>query len=66
MYALAATLQGLAALAAFVGYVADRRGRPIGALYVPFYFALVNVAALHAIWRFLRGERHQLWIPRLG
>lgn len=66
VYAAAATLQGLAALAALAGFVADRQGRPVGALYVPFYFALVNVAALHATWRFLRGERHHLWIPRLG
>jgi cellulose synthase/poly-beta-1,6-N-acetylglucosamine synthase-like glycosyltransferase len=66
VYAIAAALQVLFALAALAGFAAERNGRGAGLLYVPFYFALVNVAALHALWRFLKKERHHLWIPRLG
>jgi cellulose synthase/poly-beta-1,6-N-acetylglucosamine synthase-like glycosyltransferase len=53
-------------VAAFVGYHAARRGVSSRFLAMPFYFALVNCAALHAVWKFLRGERPRIWTPRLG
>jgi len=29
--------------------------------YIPFYFCLVNLAALAAVYRFLRGEQTRMW-----
>jgi cellulose synthase/poly-beta-1,6-N-acetylglucosamine synthase-like glycosyltransferase len=39
------------------------RWKPV---FVPFYFCLINAAAAHALYRYLRGERAVLWAPRKG
>lgn len=46
-------------LAAF-GWLARRRQRTL-ALYVPFYFCAMNLAALHGLARFLRGRYTPAW-----
>jgi len=33
---------------------------------LPYYFVLLNIASLHAVWRFLRGEKQVVWKPRVG
>jgi cellulose synthase/poly-beta-1,6-N-acetylglucosamine synthase-like glycosyltransferase len=59
-------LQTLGLGAALVGYPLAKNGSSSGVLTVPFYFALVNGAALHALIRFLKRERPRVWTPRLG
>ena len=65
-WAIAAAGHLLFAALAWAGYRAEGRAGAPGWLFVPYYFSLVNLAALHALWRFARGERHALWVPRLG
>lgn len=45
--------------------LASRSGTPF---YVtaPYYFMLLNVACMHALWRYLKGEKQRLWTPRAG
>ena len=54
-------LQGLFYLAAFGGWLMRARERMPRALYVPFYFTMVNWAALVAILRVLVGRRQAVW-----
>ena len=35
-------------------------------LYVPYYFTLINLAAGHALVKFLLGEKQVIWTPRKG
>jgi cellulose synthase/poly-beta-1,6-N-acetylglucosamine synthase-like glycosyltransferase len=51
---------------ALLGFAAERSGQPNRLLSVPYYFVLVNAAASQAFVKFLRGERHRMWKPRLG
>lgn len=47
---------------AFTGFLLDRAARPIPTIfYVPFYFYLVNLAAMLGIWDQSRGIRHSKW-----
>lgn len=66
LYQATFVAQTVCFVAAFFGYRAARRGVSSRFLAMPFYFALVNCAALHAAWKFLRGERPRIWTPRLG
>jgi cellulose synthase/poly-beta-1,6-N-acetylglucosamine synthase-like glycosyltransferase len=34
------------------------------ALSLPFFFDMVNVAALAALWNLVRGTRHDIWVPQ--
>ncbi len=65
-YGAIALLHLMVAGLALLGFRAEGRRDLPGWLFVPYYFTLVNLAALHALWRFARGERHALWAPRLG
>ena len=47
--------------AALAGWIARRRRRVPRVLYVPFYFAMVNSAALVALGRFVLGNRQSTW-----
>lgn len=60
------SLQNLFYALAAVGHQRERNGVPAGFLYLPYYFVLINIAAGHALWRFLRGEKQVLWTPRKG
>ena len=33
---------------------------------LPYYFTLLNVACMHAFWRFIKGEKQVIWKPRAG
>jgi hypothetical protein len=52
--------------AALIGYVAARAGFNSRFLAFPYYFALVNLAAFHALALFLKRQRHRVWQPRIG
>ena len=32
----------------------------------PYFFCLINIACVHATWRFLKSEKQVIWQPRLG
>ena len=66
VYRIALVLQFSFIASALLGFLAERVGKPNRLLSVPYYFMLVNAAALHAFFRFMRGERHRVWSPRLG
>lgn len=53
---------------AFLGGMLERAGRSgsAGALTLPYYFCLLNGAALLAFWRFLKGDKQIVWAPRKG
>lgn len=60
-YALLAAAQlAVYGLAAF-GFWRARRGRPLGLASVPYAFALLNVAAAVALFRFLGGRERAAW-----
>ena len=48
------------------GGILERFGRPISLMSVPYHFVLVNAAAAHALFNYLRGRRQAVWTPRLG
>ncbi len=54
-------LQAVCYLAAFGGWLMRARERMPRALYVPFYFTMVNWAALVAMLRVLVGRRQVVW-----
>jgi cellulose synthase/poly-beta-1,6-N-acetylglucosamine synthase-like glycosyltransferase len=35
-------------------------------LSLPYYFSLLNIACMHATWRYLKGEKQVIWKPREG
>jgi len=59
-------LQTVAYALGYVGYRLDRNGQPSSYLTLPYYFALINVAAGHAFFKFLTGRKQVMWIPRAG
>lgn len=60
-YALFLALQLLCYVAAAAGWAVRRRPSVPRALYVPFYFTMVNWAALAAMVRFVAGGRQAVW-----
>jgi cellulose synthase/poly-beta-1,6-N-acetylglucosamine synthase-like glycosyltransferase len=54
---------GTAALGYFL--LRRRRNLPL-AVYFPFYFVLINLAALVAWTKFIRKKKQTLWVPRTG
>lgn len=65
VYATFAAAQVAVGLLAATGWAL--RGRPVGRhpiLYVPFFFALANVAAVTALANVLRGNRIERWTPQ--
>ena len=57
--------QSLCYALALIGWLSGGRIR-LRAVFVPFYFCLLNAAAGAALVRFLNGERQVLWTPRKG
>ena len=53
-------------LLAWLGYHAEGRGKNPRYLALPYYFTLLNLASLHAVWRYLKGEKQVIWKPREG
>lgn len=48
------------------GYLLAGRANSPVLLTLPYYFTLLNVACLHAAWRYLKGEKQVIWKPRTG
>ncbi|UCG51132.1 MAG: glycosyltransferase family 2 protein [Candidatus Latescibacterota bacterium] len=61
-YALTLGLQLALYLAALNGWRVRRTRKPHPLFYVPFYFTMVNLAAVVAIAKFLSGERQSTWV----
>jgi len=51
---------------AWLGYRAGCKGENPRFLSLPYYFTLLNLASLHASWRYLKGEKQVIWKPRVG
>lgn len=54
-------LQTVFYLLAFAGWMTRGRKQPPAAVYVPFYFCAMNLAALRGLWRFLAGRQTTQW-----
>lgn len=61
LYTLIIQLMGYSA--AILGWLADRLGISVGLLSIPYYFMLVNVATVVAIFKFVIGDSHVVWEP---
>jgi Glycosyl transferase family 2 len=61
----AATLLGQAAFyaLALTGWIAERAGRGLGRLAIPYYFCVVAGAGVAGFGRFLRGGAEAVWAP---
>jgi cellulose synthase/poly-beta-1,6-N-acetylglucosamine synthase-like glycosyltransferase len=60
-YRIAALLQASFYTLAACGWIAGRRPNSTRALYIPYYFCLVNTAALFGIVQFFRGSLSPTW-----
>jgi cellulose synthase/poly-beta-1,6-N-acetylglucosamine synthase-like glycosyltransferase len=60
-YAAFLVLQLACYAAALMGWIGRRRRRVPRVLYVPFYFTMVNWAALVALSRYISGHRQATW-----
>lgn len=48
---------------ALAGYLAERAGRSIGKLALPYYFCVVSVAGIGGMLRFLTAGAESVWAP---
>ena len=48
-------------LLALIGMVGGERARSWSVIYIPYYFLIINLAALKAILEFVMGERYDTW-----
>lgn len=48
---------------AFLGWLLEKNNLKVGALALPLYFVLANLASLVGFYKFLRGERYARWEP---
>jgi hypothetical protein len=62
-YQYAFFAQSLFYFAAFIGRLGAISRVELGPLALPYYFVLVNAAAVVALVKFLRGETHIVWEP---
>jgi cellulose synthase/poly-beta-1,6-N-acetylglucosamine synthase-like glycosyltransferase len=53
-------------LIACSGYILEKSELKWKGVNIPYYFTLINIAAGHACWKFLRGEKIVTWQPRVG
>jgi len=51
---------------AYAGHLLTKREGSSRIFSLPYYFCLINIAAGHALIRFLRREKQVLWTPRKG
>jgi cellulose synthase/poly-beta-1,6-N-acetylglucosamine synthase-like glycosyltransferase len=59
-------LQSLFYGAAALAHKLEKSGKSPGILFIPYYFMLINIAAGHALIRFMKKEKQVLWTPRKG
>ena len=52
--------------AALTAFLFEKNGFRCGPLYMPYYFALINLASAHATYKFICRQKQVLWIPRKG
>jgi cellulose synthase/poly-beta-1,6-N-acetylglucosamine synthase-like glycosyltransferase len=62
-YQFAFFAQSLFYFAAFIGWLGAVSGVGLGPLAIPYYFVLINTAAVVAFVKFMRGEAHIVWEP---
>ncbi len=60
-YQLILGAQMLFYTAAFAGLRLERRQIKVKALFVPYYFCVMNYAVYAGFWRFIRGRQSVLW-----
>ena len=60
-YTITMMLQLFLYLAALNGWRVSRTRKPSPLFYLPFYFTMVNLAAVSAIVKFISGERQRVW-----
>jgi glycosyltransferase involved in cell wall biosynthesis len=63
LYAATLLAQGAFYALALAGWAAERAGRRLGRLAVPYYFCLVAAAGAAGYYRFLRGGAQAVWAP---
>ena len=59
-------LQNVCYLGAIVSLVLEKCGYRLRPLYPLHYFVLLNLAAAHALLKFLLGQKQVIWTPRKG
>jgi hypothetical protein len=62
-YAATLTVQGAFYALALAGWAAERAGRELGRLALPYYFCVVTAAGVAGFVRFLRGGVQAVWAP---
>jgi cellulose synthase/poly-beta-1,6-N-acetylglucosamine synthase-like glycosyltransferase len=63
LYTLTLGAQGAFYALGLAGWAAERGGRRLGRLAVPYYFCLVAAAGMAGFHRFLRGGAEAVWAP---
>ncbi|HEY0427340.1 MAG TPA: glycosyltransferase family 2 protein [Pyrinomonadaceae bacterium] len=63
VFAVDFALQIVFYLTAFVAWILEKNGKHPGALSIPLYFVLANLASLIGFYKFARGERFATWEP---
>jgi len=62
-YAAALLGQGAFYALALAGWAAERTGRGLGRLAIPYFFCLVAAAGMAGFYRFVRGGVQAVWAP---
>jgi cellulose synthase/poly-beta-1,6-N-acetylglucosamine synthase-like glycosyltransferase len=63
LYAVTLAAQAAFYALAAAGFTAERLGRRLGALALPYFFCAVNAAGVAGLARFLRGGAEAVWAP---
>lgn len=58
--------QGVFYSCAWLGWRYQQNTSASALITIPYYFVLLNIACLHAVWCYLKGEKITTWKPRLG
>jgi poly-beta-1,6-N-acetyl-D-glucosamine synthase len=61
IYTIIIIIQIIFYCAAFAGYLVEKRGGKIKALFVPYYFCLMNYAVFAGMKRYLSGKQSAIW-----
>lgn len=66
IYRIVFVFQSLFYVFALIAHRLEIQGRSSRILYITYYFTLINIAAAHALLKFIRGEKQVTWNPRKG
>ncbi|MCY7421250.1 MAG: glycosyltransferase family 2 protein [Chitinophagaceae bacterium] len=61
MYPIILLLQAVFYVAAFVGYLLQKQHIKLKALFVPYYFCVMNYAVVAGFFRFVKGSQSAVW-----